>query len=164
MFRKALYILSGGGAWISGIALIVMMGISVSGIILRFMDLPTTNFYECITISGMLVFVSSWAYAQKQKVHLQIDLLTSRLPIKIRSILNIMINVLSVATSWVMVWYSLSYGIKLYHSGRFISYTFQFPIYILALTITVFIALFSLVLFLDLYDSLMRRYKEEIKA
>ena len=160
MFRKTLYFLSDAGAWISGIAIILLMLITVTGIVFRSARIPTTNFYEMITLFGMILFVSGWAYGQKQKAHLRVHIVVSRLPETAQLVIDLIVQVLSVGISSLMVWYSISFAVKLYHDGSIVSQNFPFPLYILVSIIVGFITLFTLALFIELYDSFVRLIKE----
>ncbi|MBW2030858.1 MAG: TRAP transporter small permease subunit [Deltaproteobacteria bacterium] len=151
---------SDASALISGTALVLLMLVTVAGIFLRAMRLPTTGFFEMITFLGLILFVSGWAHTQKNKGHLRVYILVSRLSRRTQFIIDVFIHVLAVCICAFMVINSSIFALRAYYSGLIVSLYFQVPVFVLAGIVSLFILLFELVLIVDSYDAFVRLFRE----
>ena len=105
-----------------------------------------------------VVFVAyfSWAYGVKTGTHIRTDIVTSQLPKRVNSVLEIVIGLLAILLVGYLTWKSigwLAYGIE--YEARAVSglHTLQWPIYSF---VTIGLGLFALVLLLKFVRNVIR--------
>lgn len=152
-FRRIVYAITNAGAGMGDVALVALMLVTVLGVVLRAMRVSTLGFFETVCVLGMIVFVAGWGYAQQQRAHVRVFILVSRLPALAQRVIDAFVQVLSVGTCSIMVWYSVGFAYKLWHDGQVVSIIYPVPLFIIMSIIAFFIFLLDLVLVIHMYDS-----------
>ncbi len=90
---------------ISSVSLVVMMLVVVVHVVGRnFFNSPLYGGVELISLSGVFLISFALGYAQMEKAHIVIEVLTSRLPKFLRTPLAIFVMILNLVTVVLLIW------------------------------------------------------------
>jgi TRAP-type transport system small permease protein len=139
---------------VSMIVLFLMMFLTTGDVIGRyFFYKPVTGTYELTGLAMVVVIFLSLGKTQLKKEHISIDFLTSKLPIKIESILNVLTSLIMLVllslTSWQLFEYSRRFGNQT--SGDL-----GIPMSIFAIVAAIGILFFALTIVLTMWKSVAK--------
>ncbi len=90
---------------ISSVSLVVMMLVVIVHVVGRnFFNSPLYGGVELISLSGVFLISFALGYAQMEKAHIVIEVLTSRLPKFLRTSLAIFVMILNLVTVVLLIW------------------------------------------------------------
>jgi TRAP-type C4-dicarboxylate transport system permease small subunit len=105
--------------WLSGGALLAIMGLISVGVILRyFFNRPIGGVYELIQILMVFAVFFSLAYTQVYNGHIAVAFIFDRLPKKLRLLLDTSISLIGLALFALMGYMSLLQGLKICRSNQ----------------------------------------------
>lgn len=142
--------------WISGVGavfLIPLMLITAADVICR--NLFSRPIAGVVELSGYLLAVFillGLAYAQQVKAHVEVSIITSRLPHPVQLILNIMTTLISLFIFSILAWQGLVVGIE----ERTVSDMLRVPQYPFRLLVAVAAFFVCLELLIDFGDSVRK--------
>jgi TRAP-type C4-dicarboxylate transport system permease small subunit len=133
--------------------LFVMLLVSTADVLGRyFFNRPLSGSQEVSEILLPGVVLLGWAYAQRFKVHVSIDILFNRFPPRSRAIVALLTTCLALAISILIIWQGMLLSISYLKMGRLIR-NINVPIFIPRLLVPLGGLSLFLVLIVDLYDS-----------
>jgi TRAP-type C4-dicarboxylate transport system permease small subunit len=114
---------------IAGVALVLMVLVSVVDIVgNKIFNQPLRGASEYISFLAVITISFAVAYSLISKVHVQVDVLTDKLPARFKASIELFIMLLSLALFVLLAWSSIKYGIELYRSNT-LSMTQRIPLY-----------------------------------
>jgi hypothetical protein len=145
LYTRALTGLVTGLGIVSGITILAMIAVPVVDICLRLISLlinwvsglvhsnvavawTVPGAYDLVKIAGIISLTAGLPYVTAVKGHVAIELVYHKLPKIGRSIVNVTVNLLSIAFFAVVCYQGFNYGLSLLASGE-VSTTLQFPIF-----------------------------------
>jgi TRAP-type C4-dicarboxylate transport system permease small subunit len=138
--------------------LFVMLLLSTADVLGRyFFNSPLSGSQEISEILLPGVVLLGWAYAQRLKVHVSVDLLFNRFQPRAKAIVALLATCLALAISILIVWQGMLLSISYFNMGRLIR-NINVPIFIPRLLVPLGGFSLFLVLIVDVYD-----YVKEIK-
>ena len=138
--------------WINVVAevtLTFMMCLTVTDVILRSFRRPIIGTYDLVAFSGAVVIGFSLPLTSWMKGHVNVDIITSKLPQKVRDIFNISTRCLAIGIFFLIGWNLIKYALDL-RQVREVSMTLQMPFYPIAYALGICIFIQCLVLFCDI--------------
>lgn len=117
--RRLTLLLSRGLQWVgvaAGLAVLVVAFADVAAY--KLFQRPIVAMYD-LTRFGLLLSVASMgSMALVKGSHLHIDVFVSKLPLRVRAIVDILMSILGFATCAAIVWHGVLYGLNLQHAGE----------------------------------------------
>jgi TRAP-type C4-dicarboxylate transport system permease small subunit len=113
---------------LAGIALTLMMSITVADVILRFFRKPIVGTYELVAFSGAVVIGFSLPFTSWVRGHIYVDFIISRFSKKIQNAFNLVTRAMVVWLFLMIGWNLIKYGMDLQRSGE-VSLTLEMPFY-----------------------------------
>jgi TRAP-type C4-dicarboxylate transport system permease small subunit len=157
-FRRAIYTTSSTLMVVSTGLLFVMLLLSTADVVGRyFFNSPLSGSQEISEILLPGVVLLGWAYAQRLKVHVSVDILFNRFRPRSKAIVALLTTCLAMVISILIVWQGMLLSISYFEMGRVIR-NINVPIFIPRLLVPLGGLSLFLVLIVDLFD-----YVKEIK-
>jgi TRAP-type C4-dicarboxylate transport system permease small subunit len=127
--ERALAIFSKWSTIIAGVALMLMLVISIVDVLgNKIFNHPLRGTAEYISFLAVITIAFAMAYALIEKAHVQIDVFTDKLPVRLKASIELFIMLASLGLFVLLGWSSIKYGIELYKSNT-LSMTQRIPIY-----------------------------------
>ncbi len=157
-FRRAIYTTSTILLYVSTGLLFVLLLLSTADVLGRyFFNSPLSGSQEISEILLPGIVLLGWAYAQRLKIHVSVDLLFNRFPPRPKAIIALLTTCLALVVSILIVWQGTLLSMSYFNMGRLIR-NINVPIFIPRLLVPLGGISLFLVLIIDLYD-----YVKEIK-
>lgn len=140
---------------ISQIALVLMMLLTAADVILRYIFNSPILFAQELTEFSLVVCVSlGLSFCAVEKGHVRVDIIANRLPKRVQVIFDCFTGLLTIIFLLLIMWRSFVHMV--YVGGNSItSMTLYIPVYPFIGLVGVGFALFTLVLLMDLFDSII---------
>lgn len=139
--------------WISGVALVSIVFLTVTDVILRRFRMPIDWTYEVVILLGAIAIGFSIPQTTLDKGHVLMEFLTEKLPRGWQRMFRVITRFLGVAIFAIFGWRIFSLGNNLWRSGQ-VSPVLQMPEYPVAYGIGVCCFIVCLVLFYDLLQKI----------
>ena len=144
--------------YISTCLLLVMLFLGTADVLGRYLfNKPLSGTQEIFEILLPGVVLLGWAYAQRFKSHVTVDILYARFSPRLKAIVSLFITCLAIVISLIIAWQGLLLSVSYFQMGRLIR-NINVPIYIPRLLVPVGAFTLFLVSVIDLYN-----YIKEIK-
>ena len=143
---------------LSGIALVLMMGLVFFNVVLRAVWNPILGTYEFTGYLASLTITFAIAHCASGKGHIAITFFVDRLPDRIQAIIDSFIAILGTALYAVISWQCVKYAINLYRIGE-VSPATATPFYPFIFAVAFGLLMFALVLLNDLIKSIGEIFK-----
>lgn len=151
-----------GSALFAGVCLLLMMLIGAFDVILsNFFDYPIPGafeFTEALMIGAIFMAI---ALTQSNKMHIAVDLLTSRLAEPLRIKFDLASYVLSLIFFFIIAWQGWVYGLHSLKVGEYESGLIQFPVYPAKLTLALGASIMVLQCLKDILETLDKLFREK---
>jgi TRAP-type C4-dicarboxylate transport system permease small subunit len=152
--EKAIALVSRVFNSIGMVFLILLMLVITADVILRAsLNKPIHGAIEISQFMMLIVVFLALAYTQHAKAHIAVDLLYTRFPKIVKSVIDILIYILSLGIVSLMTWQALVYTNRLNETNK-ISDILMVPIAPFEIIVLAGLGLFGLVLFIDLIHSI----------
>ena len=136
---------------IAGIALTCMMFLTVADVVLRTVKTPIVGTYELVGLLGAVVIGFAIPQTSRVQGHVIMDFLTSRLPVGLQKVLQVLTRLLAIATFFIMAWNLWVMGSDFRATGE-TTLTLQLPLYPVAFGIAVCCFIECFVLFVEILE------------
>jgi TRAP-type C4-dicarboxylate transport system permease small subunit len=113
---------------VGGVVLTLMMLITVTDVILRFIGKPITGTYELVFLGGAVVIGCAIPQTSWQGGHVNVDFVLEYFPAKLKKIIVVFTRLLGTAFFFLLGWNLFVYGTSLYNKGE-VSLTLHAPYY-----------------------------------
>jgi TRAP-type C4-dicarboxylate transport system permease small subunit len=134
--------------------LLVMLFLGTADVLGRYLfNRPLSGSQEIFEILLPGIVLLGWAYAQRLKVHVSVDLFFNRFQARFKAIVTLLITCLALAISILIVWQGLLLSISYFKMGRLIR-NINVPIFIPRLLVPLGAFTLFLVLIVDLYNDI----------
>ncbi len=147
-----------GSNWISCAAVMAMTILVCADVVLRAFKLPILGSYDLVCLMSVILIGFAVAYTYTQKGHISIDIITSKLPPRLREGVTVITTFLGVVIFSLLVWQLFTLAERTQLNGE-ISQTLAIPIFPFIYCIAIALILMCLVLLLDLVKSIGRLLK-----
>ena len=138
--------------------LVIMTAVDVSGRYLFSKPLPAT--YELTQLMFCLVIFFGMSWLAIKKGHIKINLITSKLPLNIREILDSITGLLSLTMCIIISWQAVEQAIVILHDNAK-TFIWRIPLFPFELLIALTMAFFATILLDDVIKSLVNVVKKE---
>ena len=135
---------------VGGTFLFLMMMLTVTDVILRYLGRPITGTYELMSYGGALVAGFAIAQTSLDGAHVNVDMLTEAVSERGKNFLMIFNRILGVGIFVLLAWALFLKGNSLYQTGE-VSLTLRVPYYPVAYGLAVSCLAEALVLFVALF-------------
>lgn len=115
-------------ALIAGLAILVMIGVTVTDVILRIFGTGITGAYDIVRIMGVIAISFSLPYVTAIKGHIAIEFFYHRFSRTGRIILDSSFRTISVLVFLLLAWRNILYGLLLLHSNQ-VMQTLAIPVF-----------------------------------
>jgi len=141
--------------WLAGFALLGMMLFTVADMVLRALGRPVAGSYEVIGWLSAAALALALGNAQIYRSHVAIDLVTTQLGDRTRSVVDLAMSLLSLLLFAAAAWFVARYGRVLQDTGS-LSETLKAPVYPWVYLVAGGVAGLALALLVDLLRSIGR--------
>jgi TRAP-type C4-dicarboxylate transport system permease small subunit len=152
-FKKTVYGFSRRLNVLSGIALVLMMGLVFANVALRAVWKPILGTYEFTGFLAAITITFALAHCASKKGHIAITIFADRLPPRVQAILNLFIAILGTALYAVISWQCVKYAINLYQIGE-VSPATATPFYPFVIAVAFGLFMLALILLNDVFQSI----------
>lgn len=104
MIERSIVRLSSAMAAVAGVALLSMLGLTVTNMILRVVSTPFFGTVDLVSLLAVAVNGLALAEAQRHKTHVAIEIVTTRLPMHVQLAIGAITTVLSMAIFGIASW------------------------------------------------------------
>lgn len=115
-------------ALIAGLAILVMIGVTVTDVILRIFGTGITGAYDIVRIMGIIAISFSLPYVTAIKGHIAIEFFYHRFSRTGRIILDSSFRTISVLVFLLLAWRNILYGLLLLNSNQ-VMQTLPIPVF-----------------------------------
>lgn len=155
---KSFHTLAEKANWIAALMLLTMMLLTSADVIMRFFKRPIPGTYELIGLFGSATIAGALGYTSVSKGNIAVDLITRKLPLRIRVITEGVNAAIAALLFAVLTWQGFVHGSTLLRTGE-VSLTVKMPIYPFAFVLAIGCGLLCLVLIGDIVRA-VRTYKD----
>jgi len=117
-FLDAVRGLSRGLATVAGLALTLLMLLTIADVVLRLLGRPIVGTYELVALGGAIAIGLSLPLTSWVRGHIYVDSFVSRLPRTARTILNVATRLLVLALFLILGWNLVKYALDLRAAGE----------------------------------------------
>ena len=135
-----------------------MMLLTVADVIFRSFRRPIVGTFELVAFSGAVVIGFAIPLTSWMRGHVSVDLFTSRLSQRVRTVFDITTRCLVIALFFLLGWRLVRYGMHL-NSVKEVSMTLQLPFYPVAYGLALCSFVQCLVLLCDIFKILRGEYE-----
>jgi TRAP-type C4-dicarboxylate transport system permease small subunit len=157
-FLKMVFRLSKGANILAGITLTMIMGITVTDVILRSWGRPIVGVFELVAFFGAVVIGFSIPFTSWVRGHIYVDFLVAKLPPRVRKAVHLATRCMGLGLFLLIGWNLIKMGADLSRSGE-VSPTLQMPFYPIVYAVGAACFVECLVLFGDIVKVLRGRYE-----
>lgn len=157
-FLQMVFRLSKWANTLAGIALTVLMLITVTDVFLRSLGRPIVGIFELVAFFGAVVIGFSLPFTSWVRGHIYVDILVTKLPPKGRSAVHLATRCMGLGLFLLIGWNLIKMGADLSRSGE-VSPTLQMPFYPVVYGVGAACLLQCLVLFCDIVKVLRGQYE-----
>jgi TRAP-type C4-dicarboxylate transport system permease small subunit len=141
--------LNKGMVVVGGIALSLIVALTTTDVVLRAAGRPILGTYEIVAILGGIVIGFAAPFTSWKRGHIAVDLVTSRLPEKIRNAINTVTRCVAIGLCLIIGCHIIKIGTD-FREGSEVSNTLQLPLYPVAYGIAACFFVLAVVLFCDI--------------
>ena len=157
-FEKTVYGFSRTLNILSGIALVLMMGLVFVNVALRAVWRPILGTYEFTGFLAAITIAFALAHCASKKGHIAITIFADRLPPRVQAVLDSIVSILGTALYAVIAWQCVKYAINMYRVGE-VSPATATPFYPFILAVAFGLLMLALVLLNDVFKSIGKIFK-----
>jgi TRAP-type C4-dicarboxylate transport system permease small subunit len=143
---------------LSGVALVLMMGLVFINVLLRAVWQPLLGTYEFTGFLASLTITFALAHCASEKGHIAITIIADRLPPRVQAILDSFVAVLGTALYAVISWQSVRYAINMIKIGE-VSPATATPFYPFIFAVAFGLLMLALILLTDVIKSIGEIFK-----
>jgi len=115
--------------WVAGAGLVAMLALTFADVIaVKVFKTPIPGAIEMVSFLSVVVIAFAIAYTQQLKGHIQVEFFVSRLPVRLRSLIGVLVTAAGIALFALLAWRSFEYARVLQLSGE-VSMTQRIPFY-----------------------------------
>lgn len=152
-FERIIIFVSHALKWIACGLVAAMMFLTCADVFGRYLGYPVRGTYDITEILAVMIVSFSIAYTQIIRGHISVDFLVLKLPQRLRAVIGVFTNLLSLGFFMLLVWQSYEFG-GFYLSAGKLSMTEHIPLFPVVYAMAFGCILVCLVLFLDFVKSL----------
>jgi len=145
-------------AIIAGIAVLLMIAVTVTDVVLRIFNLAIVGAYDIVRVAGVVAIACGLPYVTAVKGHIAIEVFYQNLNRVGRVIVDTIFRVTALVLFGFLVYKSIDYGLSLIATGE-VTLTLQIPVF----WIPFLISFNFILIFLTVFYHLLRPGKELIK-
>lgn len=151
--EKIILALAEKANWVSAIAVMLMMLLTVLDVVLRFFRIPIPGTYEIVGLLGALAISFALGYTSMEKGHIAVDFLVQKFSEKARNVVTVFNNLAAIIFFSLAAWQSVLYALGLRKVGE-VSLTLQVPTWPFVMGIAAGCILLCLVLLVEVTRTL----------
>ena len=157
-FLQMVFRLCRGANALAGVTLTLIMGITVTDVILRYLGRPIVGTFELVAFLGAVTIGFSIPFTSWVRGHIYVDFFILKLPAKARNAFHLATRCMGLCLFLLIGWNLIKMGADLSRSGE-VSATLQMPFYPVVYGVGVACFLQGLVLFGDIVKVLRGKYE-----
>ena len=113
LLKKIIYGINEHILKVAMLLIVLMMFVTVADVVGRMLFKPIPGTFELTRLALAVIVFTSLGYSQIHKVHIAINILVSRLPLKVQNVIEVLNTIISLATFSIVVWQMLKYAERL---------------------------------------------------
>jgi TRAP-type C4-dicarboxylate transport system permease small subunit len=113
---------------IAGFILLVMIGVTMADVVLRYLGSPIIGAYEIVAFLGVAVIGFAMPRASALKTHVYVDLLIDKLPVRSQKVMKTITRILVFLMFLGAAWYFILMG-KNYIATKTVTMSLKVPFY-----------------------------------
>ena len=161
-FEKAMHLASSMLMYVSTGLLLVMLLLGTADVCGRYLfNHPISGTIEIFEILLPGIVLLSWAFIQREKSHITVDVIYERFPPRFKAVVALCITLLSMVIAALIVWQGLDEVILNYQMGRMIR-NIDVPIYLPQLLVPLGAFFFLLALIADFFMYIKKIRKDRL--
>lgn len=160
LVSKMVHSISRSLAWIAQFPLLLLTLSVLAMIILRRLLISTAGIFEFVVIFAFILYILTWPYTQSRQRNIRVTLLLSRLPAKIRFILQIMGHAVCIGACSILVWGFIRYSLAAYSRGDEISFSLPIPIFWVTLLVSLIFLIVAIVFLVNIIDLIVTERRQ----
>lgn len=146
-------------SYFAGLALLAIMVVTVANVILRIPSSPLKGSVEISSMLFVIVFAFSVGLVTIKNDHVEVDLITRLMPLRVQNILRAIMTILG-AGLWILIaWRTLVYGIDQYQIGEYNPVLYNMRVAPWRFALAFGLAILCLALFIQLVRSVVKAVK-----
>jgi TRAP-type C4-dicarboxylate transport system permease small subunit len=157
-FLQAVFRVSRDAYTVAGVALVMIMALTVTDVILRSLGSPIVGTFELVALCGAVVIGFSIPFNSWVRGHIYVDFFVMKFPQGVRKVVHTVTRLMGLGLFGLMAWNLLKMGLDLHRSGE-VSATLHVPFYPIVYGVGIACFLQSLVLFCDIVKVLRNQYE-----
>ncbi|MBN1629457.1 MAG: TRAP transporter small permease [Thermoleophilia bacterium] len=126
--RKYLSVFFDAISWIGGLALLAIMVVTVANVITRIWGAPISGVVEISSLLFVLVVAFGLGCATLAGEHVEINILTKKLPERVQKPLAVIITAVGLATWILIAWRTIVYALLQHGLGEFVPILHDMPV------------------------------------
>ena len=143
-YTAVLRILVQALAFLAGLGILSMMGITCLDVVMRFFGKPLIGSYDLVKIASVITIACALPYTTAVKGHVAVEYFFHKLSHRGRIVVDTMSRILIMTLFCILCMQSYKYGLSLYRSGE-VSATMQIPMFWVPLVLAFSCAVVALV-------------------
>jgi TRAP-type C4-dicarboxylate transport system permease small subunit len=136
------------------------MLLATGNVVLRVFAIPYRGTYEVVSFLGAIGVAFALAATQRRRMHIVVDIFSSRYPRRLRQGVDLLSSLLSAAFFGVVAWQVARWGMRIMSSGE-VSETLKVIYHPFIFAVAAGFALLALTCLLDIPRTLHRRGEEQ---
>jgi len=157
-FEKTVYGISRKLNILSGLALVLMMGLVVVNVAFRAVWQPILGTYEFTGFLAALTITFALAHCASKKGHIAITVIADQLPTRVQAVLDSFVAILGTVLYAVISWQSVNYAIHMIEIGE-VSPATATPFYPFIFAVAFGLLMLALILLNDVIKSIGEIFK-----
>ena len=147
--------LSKASEWVARGSVVGVMSVTCVNSVLRLFGLPIPGDFDFVMLLGAMTVCFALPYCTLHKGHTTVELFVSRLPKRIRAVIDIFTGILSVCFFSFVCWQFFGYATVMLRSGE-ITHTARLPFFPFLYIASIMFVLFCFVLALSIVKSIKK--------
>jgi TRAP-type C4-dicarboxylate transport system permease small subunit len=147
--------LSRSADWVARTAAAGMMALVCVNVLLRLFGWPILGTYEVVSFLVAITVAFALPYCSLQKGHIAVELIVSRLPLRIQAVIDLIVGVLSLGLFALFSWQVGAFAAKIHQTGE-ITDTLKLPFFPFIFGVAFGCLLVCPVLIIDIIKSVKR--------
>ena len=148
-FFRGIRVLVRALALVAGLAILLMIGVTVTDIILRIFKTGIKGAYDIVRIAGVISVSCALPYITAVKGHIAIEFLYQHFSKIGRTVLDSLFRIITIGLFGALVYFSVKYGLSFLASGQVMP-TLKIPVFWIPFLISVNCILMIIIIFYHL--------------
>ena len=158
LIQKAVLFMTNKLKMVGAVFLFGMALLTCADVVGRFFKYPIFGTVELVSFMGAIAIACSLPFTHQEKGHIGVELFTRKLPRKVRHIIELCTELLSLVLFLLVSWRMVIYSIRTKESGE-LSMNLQLPEYAIIFVLACGFIIFSIIILNSIFQTLAQLRK-----